>query len=477
MFKSENLTVELASELTALDADRLTQEDIQQVQKLVLDHVVVAMAGSVQPWGRMLTIWAERHGATGKARLIGSGRMAGAATAGLVNGTSGHGYELDDTHDASMSHPGVAVITAALAVGGELGSSGRDILSAVVAGYEAMTRIGMAANSLGVISHGQHPTCLFGPFGAAAAATMLMGLDSDGMARAWGLALSMASGANQFAFEPKGTMVKRMHGGIPAQNGIIAAQLSGIGVSGPMRALEGPMGFFNVFGKEPDPSRLQKGTNDPFEIHNISVKPYSCCRKFHSLNDALEAASAGFSIDTASIAKIKVRSPEMAITGHQMTRPDSVMAAQYSMPYIVGATMAYGPRRYDAFGDDYHCDPRILNFVDQVEVVHDSSFDPMVPEKMPHGVDLVLKNGSVRSATILDSLGTPEKPLSIGGVVDKARVLVAMMDPDIDLDRIISTVEDLPQLDNISALTDLLSVPSYGQNGGPTLDVAQASAE
>ena len=63
MFKSENLTVELASELTALDADRLTQEDIQQVQKLVLDHVVVAMAGSVQPWGRMLTTWAERHGA------------------------------------------------------------------------------------------------------------------------------------------------------------------------------------------------------------------------------------------------------------------------------------------------------------------------------------------------------------------------------------------------------------------------------
>ena len=143
----------------------------------------------------------------------------------------------------------------------------------------------------------------------------------------------MASGANQFAFEPKGTMVKRMHGGIPAQNGIIAAQLSGIGVSGPMRALEGPMGFFNVFGKEPDPSRLQKGTDDPFEIHNISVKPYSCCRKFHSLIDALEEASDGFSIDTGSIAKIKVRSPETAITGHQMTRPDSVMAAQYSMPY------------------------------------------------------------------------------------------------------------------------------------------------
>ena len=477
MSNSENLTVELASELTALETDRLAPEDIRQVRKLILDHVVVALAGSVQPWGRMLTTWAERHGAAGRAPLIGSGRMAGAATAGLVNGTSAHGYELDDTHDASMSHPGAAVITAALAVGSELGSPGRDIMSAVVAGYEAMARIGMAANALGVLTQGHHPTCLFGPFGAAAAATKLLGLDSDGMARAWGLALSMTSGVNQFAYEPKGTMVKRMHGGIPAQNGIVAAQLSGIGVAAPMHALEGPLGFFKVFGKEPDPSRLRKDADAPFEIHNISVKPYSCCRKFHSLIDALEEATNGFRIDANSIAKIMVHSPETAIAGHQMTRPDSVMAAQYSMPYIVGATMAYGPRRYDAFGDDHHGDKRILDIVDRVEVVHESSFDPMVPGKMPHGVDLELKDGTVRSATILDSLGTPEKPLLTDGVVDKARALVATIDPDIDLDQIISTVEELPHLDDISELTGLLSVPSYSQTGRPIQEGARASAE
>lgn len=462
MFKSENLSVELAAELTSLDYDRLSAHDTQQVRKLVLDHVVVAMAGSVQPWGRMLTTWAERHGAAGKAPLIGSGRMAGAATAGLVNGTSAHGYELDDTHDASMSHPGVAVITAALAVGSELGSSGRAVMAAVVAGYEAMTRIGMAANSLGVINQGHHPTCLFGPFGAAAAPSKLLGLDGDGVARAWGLALSMTGGVNQFSYEPTGTMVKRMHGGIPAQNGITAAQLSGIGVAGPMQALEGPRGFFKVFGRDPDPSRLQKNADEPFEIHNISIKPYSCCRKFHSLIDALGQASDDFGIDTDSIAKIKVRSPATAIEGHQMTRPNSVMAAQYSMPYIVGATMAYGPQRFQAFGDDHHHDQRILHIVDQVEVAHETSFDPMVPGKFPHGVDIELTNGSVRSATILDSRGTPEKPLSNAGVIDKATALVAMVDPDIDLQRIISTVEELPQLEDISTLTALLSVPSYG---------------
>ena len=472
----KNLTVELATELTALEMDGLSEDDILQLQKLVLDHVVVALAGSVQPWGRMLTTWAERHGAVGTAPLIGSGRMAGAATAGLVNGTSAHGYELDDTHDASMSHPGAAVITAALAVGSELGSSGRDVLSAIVAGYEAMGRIGMAANALGVLTHGHHPTCLFGPFGAAAAATKLMGLDSDGMARAWGLALSMTSGVNQFAYEPKGTMIKRMHGGIPAQNGIIAAQLSEIGVAGPMHALEGPLGFFKVFGKDPDPTLLKKGANAPYEIHSISVKPYSCCRKFHSLIDALEQATDGFKIDAGAIARFKVHSPRTAITGHQMTRPDSVMAAQYSMPFIVGATMAYGPRRFDAYSDDHHADRRILDIVDRVEVVHEAAFDPMVPRKMPHAVDLELTDGSVRSVTILDSLGTPERPLSQTGVVDKARALVDTVDRDIELDRIIATIEMLPRLDDIAELTALLTAPSYYRSGGSIQAESRAGA-
>ena len=145
----------------------------------------------MQPWGRTLTEWAGAHGADGKVLLIGSGKRAGANAAAMVNGTSAHGYELDDTHDKSMSHPGAVVITAALAAGTEMGSSGKDLLSAIVMGYEVMTRVGMAANSLGVISRGFHPTATFGVFGAAAAAGKMYGLDASGIAQAWGIALSM----------------------------------------------------------------------------------------------------------------------------------------------------------------------------------------------------------------------------------------------------------------------------------------------
>ncbi len=112
-------SLELAQDMTAIDTASLTPEDIAQLERLILDYTAVAMCGSVQPWGRKLRQWARDQNTSGKARLIGSGDLANAATAALANGTAAHGYELDDTHEASNSHPGAVVISAALAAAAE----------------------------------------------------------------------------------------------------------------------------------------------------------------------------------------------------------------------------------------------------------------------------------------------------------------------------------------------------------------------
>jgi 2-methylcitrate dehydratase PrpD len=458
----------LAEDLVALDPSDLGAEDIDQLKRLILDHAAVTLCGSVQPWGRKLTAWAHSHGGQGRAVLIGSGARASAATAGLVNGTSAHGYELDDTHEPSRSHPGAVVITAALAVGAERKSSGRDVLAAVVAGYEVMTRLGMAAGAMATTQTGFHATCLFGPFGAAAATARLMGLDAMQLAQAWGIALSMTGGSSQFAFEPKGTMVKRMHAGIPAQNGIMAAQLASLGVDAPVRAFEGEHGFFHLYGREPDPSRLMRSTGEPLQIHKMSFKPYSCCRKFHSLIDALETATDGFKLDLQAIERITVDSPTGSVEKHQMKRPDSVMAAQYSMPYIVGATLAYGARRFDAYGPDHHKDARILGIVDRVEARLDTSLDRYVPEAMPNRVTLRLRDGSERQETVIVSTGSPDRPLSLSGVAEKARALLAMTDPALDLDRILAGVDALPEAGDIGSFAALLTIPGYPAEGHGT---------
>jgi 2-methylcitrate dehydratase PrpD len=458
----------LAETLTNLTADQLTPEDIAQLQRLILDLAAVTLCGSVQPWGRKLTRWAEEYGDTGGAVLAGSGRAANAATAGLVNGTSAHGYELDDTHEPSRSHPGAVVITAALAVGAARKSSGRDVLAAVAAGYEAMTRLGMASGALEVTQVGFHATCLFGPFGAATAAGRLMGLTADQLAQAWGLALSMTGGSSQFAFEPKGTMVKRMHAGIPAQQGIIAAQLAGLGVTGPVQAFEGEHGFFHLYGQDPDPAVLLRGADEPLQIHAMSFKPYSCCRKFHSLIDGLQTATDDFKLDPDAIEKITVFSPRGSIEKHMMRRPDSVMAAQYSMPYIVGATLAHGPRRYDAYGEDHHGDAKILDIVDRIDAVYDADLDRHSARAMPNRVTLHLRDGTERTETVIESLGSPERPLAMEGVIAKAEALTAMIAGEVDLKRIIAGVEALPAADDVSGLAGSLVIRGYDAGTGDT---------
>lgn len=454
-------SIALAGELVDLSPDKLSADDIDQLQRLLLDYASVTLCGSLQPWGRAMTEWAKQHGASGKAVVAGSGIGAGASAAAMANGTSAHGYELDDTHDKSMSHPGAVVITAALTVGTEIGASGQEVLPAIVAGYEAMARVGMAATPVRVIDKGFHPTGTFGVFGAAAAAGKLLGLDRLGLAHAWGIALSMSSGACQFAYEPRGTMVKRMHAGIPAHNGVIAAQLAKLGIAAPVRALEGEHGFLNLIGEDADPSLLAKAPGEPFEIHNISLKPYSCCRKFHSLIDALDEATGGFTVDADAIDTITVHSPKTAIGSHLMRRPDSVMAAQYSMPYIVGATLAYGPRRYDAYGERHHSDARILSIVDKVQSVHDSALDPLVPAKMPNRVELTLRDGAVRRSSVMDSLGTPVRPMSTDAVLEKAQLLLGGLDPDFDFQRVVDSVSAVTGAADIGTLARLLVLPRY----------------
>ena len=369
------------------------------------------------------------------ARLIGSGDLTNAATAALANGTAAHGYELDDTHEGySSSHPGAVVISAALAVAAESGSSGRDILAAIAAGYEAMT-VGRAAVSQEVTERGFHATCLFGPFGAAAAAAKLMGLDAEGLARCPG-----PRTVHGQRFLPVRTRATGNDGQEDARRDPVDARRprSAAWKTGndgtPQNSLEGPLAFYHLYSENPklEASR-EEGFGAPLEIHNISFKPYSCCRKFHSMIDCLEIATAHSTHDPADITKVDVFSPANAIKKHAIRRPNSVMAAQYSMPYITAATLAYGPKKYSAFESGYHNDPTIISLIDKTEAHHDPKLDDYLPDRMANRVTVTFADGRQESAEVIEALGSPERPLSFDGVSEKTEPLIDMVDPSMDL--------------------------------------------
>ncbi|MGF7160387.1 2-methylcitrate dehydratase PrpD [Rhodoligotrophos appendicifer] len=445
----------LARELMELRFEALSEADVDQVKRLMLDYFGVAYGGVNLPWAVNLRKWADRFAGTGQAGLLGSPIRVAPHVAGLVNGATAHGYELDDTHDASTSHPGGVVITAAMAVAEDRGASGPAVMAAITAGYEAMARIGMAANAPEGMEFGHHPTAILGGFGAATAAAKLMGLDTSQLLTAWGHMLSLTGGSMQFSDEPAGTMVKRCHAGFGAQNGILAAELAEAGISAPQRAIDGKYGFLALYGKHPKPERLA-GSGGAWEIHKISLKPYSCCRLFHSLIDGLGEVTDNYTTDLGQIAKIHVRGPKAIPDQHMLRRPSSVMAAQYSLPFVVGATLAFGPRRYDAYREENLSAASILGLADLVEASADAEIEAHYPEHFGTGVDLTLKDGRTRSATVLDSIGTPARPMSRPDIKAKGQGLIAPVDRDFDMDRLEAGIWALGGADSVSALSGLV---------------------
>ncbi|HYG91765.1 MAG TPA: MmgE/PrpD family protein [Azospirillum sp.] len=443
MDATPSLTLGFAERVLAITPDRLSADDRAQLRRLLLDYAGVTAAGTSLPWSHKLAAWTKRFAGSGKALAFAGGARMAPSIAALVNGTAAHGYELDDTHDPSMSHPGAVIVTAALAVAEEVNAPGPAFLAAVAAGYEAMACIGEAAGAPHVIEFGHHPTALFGGFGAAASAVHLLGGRAEELARAWGHVLSSASGSMQFSDEPSGTMIKRLHAGYAAQVGVQAAELSMAGLTAPLRALDGKFGFFRLYGHHVDHGPVAARADGPLRIHGISLKPYSCCRLFHSLIDGLGEVTDGYTLSPSRIRAIRVRGPKVIVDQHMLRRPASPMAAQYALPYVVGATLLFGPHRYDAFGEANLGNADLLAIGDRVEAVQDTEIERHFPRHFGTGVDLTLDDGSTRSATVLDSIGTPARPMDADIIRTKMAGLARVTGRTIAMEEIAAAVSAL----------------------------------
>lgn len=450
-----NLSQQLAERILAIGPDRLNEDDVGEVARLLLDYAGCAYSGTQQPAARALRQWAAAYAGTGPCGLLAGGPRVPAPVAALVNGTAAHSYELDDTHDATLSHPGAVVISAALAVAAETGSSGAEVMAAIVAGYETIARIGAAANALNVIEFGFHPTALFGGFGAAAAAGVLRKLDADALLCAWGHALSLASGSTQFSDEAKGTDTKRTHAGYAAQQGVLAADFARHGVEAPRRPIDGKYGFLHLYGRDPRPERLGQ-EKERFAIHEISMKPYACCRQFHSAIDGLREATSDFGA-LEEVRGITIRGPRILRDQHMLMRPESPMAAQYSLPFVVGATLAFGPGRFDAYAPENLANENILRWADSLEVEYDEELQACFPEHFGTEVEVSFADGRRETRRVLDSRGTPALPLSWEQIVEKAEGLTAGMEPALDMAGLQETVRGLFEAPNTQELDRVLT--------------------
>lgn len=467
-----DLSAEFADGLLLLTAQTLTPGDHEQACRLLTDFAICAYSGSQQRTALAAADWATAYAGTGRSILIGRGERTVAPVAALVNGTATHSYELDDTHDLTLSHPASVVVPAALAAAAERGSTGAEFIAAVIAGYQAMARIGTAANAANVIEDGHHPTALFGGFGAAAAAAKLKHFSSRQLRCAWGHALSMAGGSMQFSDETEGAEIKRIHAGLAAYQGVLATELAQVGIQAPQRALDGKYGFLKLFGRDAQPALLLE-PRDRLAIHDISFKPYACCRQFHAVIDGLQDATHDFA-DTSAIVAIIIRGPRVLADQHMLRRPASAMAAQYSLPFTVGATLEFGPMAYDAFATENLANEGALRWADMVQAEFDAELQRQYPAHFGAEVELRFSDGEIRRRRVLDSRGTPARPFTWNHVADKAGALCGRIRPALDFERLRDVVTALPQSPDVGAFEALLGAEIARSHDLPRLGAGAA---
>ena len=356
------------------------------------------------------------------ASVIGAGFESSAAWAALANGLSAHALEMDDVTRDSSLHPGVTVIPAALAVAEVRHSPPGDFLAAVVAGYEVTMRVGAALNPASTYARGFHPTGVAGAFGAAVAAGKVLGLSSDALVRAIGIAGTMASGSLEYLSD--GSWTKRLNAGWAAHVGVVAAQLAARGFTGPATSLDGRLGALHAYSDAADAQRLTAGLGDDFEIMRVGVKPYPCCRYNHGLIDCALALRRKHGLQPADVAAMRLTVLDggwllVADPIEQKRNPIGTVDAQFSAPYAAAVALTRGRVRLADYAERSIADPEIRSLMTRTDCYRDTSFDARYPRDWPAAVEIDTTDGRVLREQIDYALGEPENPVSREALIAK----------------------------------------------------------
>ncbi len=344
--------------------------------------------------------------APGPCTVVGAGWKVAPAVAALANGMLGHSLDFDDTHADSSLHPSAPVVPAALAVGEQVGASGREILTAIVAGYEVCCRLGNALDPTAHYARGFHPTATAGTFGAAAATAKLHGLDAEGIARAFGVSGSQAAGSLQFL--ANGGWNKRWQVGQAAMNGVMAGALASNGFHAAAAPIEGEHGFLKGYTDGADFDKAVHGLGTVWETEHVAIKPYPACRYTHAALDGLKALREEEGLTTAAFKRVGIGLHRNGITLTADPLPAkrrvrSVVEGQFSMPFTAAVMIDQG-----SFGwDDYKRlgDERLDAICERIDVFRDESLEGLAH---PFGATLTVETGAgAFERRIADPSGEP----------------------------------------------------------------------
>ena len=325
----------LASFAAELDPATLPVEVRQKLGWLFLDYLRVSSIGARLPWSDWARGYVGLIGQAGSSHVLFSAERLNPQHATFLNVTFGSSFDADDTHVGAMLHPGVAVWSAALAVGEHVGAAGPELVAAVAAGYETIIRIGLAMQP-GHFRRGFQSTGTCVGFGTAVAAGRLLFPGEDAEERilaALGLAGGLSSGLAQFYYS--GSSGKRIQAAHAAQSGVAAALLTQRGFGGPPDILEGAGGFARAYGDGWNPSLIESGLGRRFHLLDVLTKSHAAAARVAAGIDGMLALRRRNGFGGDDIAGLRLGIPRIIQGRLTNPHPVDLQAAQMSLPFSV----------------------------------------------------------------------------------------------------------------------------------------------
>jgi 2-methylcitrate dehydratase PrpD len=456
---TQSPTATLAGYARALALGDAPAPVVRKLKELVVDHLGCALGGSLTPLARAARAVACAGSETA-ATVVGTRERAAPGPAAFANAMAANALDYDDT--GATGHPGSTVIATALALGEARARSGADFLVAVLAGYEVVARI-MAA----VVPSWERRTRIYGSgtlqtFGAAAAAGRLLALDAEATLTAFGLAGAFAPLPHEGKFGWDEAQLSWVKDNVawPAEGGVRAALLAAEGFPATRTILDGERGLALMTGSDRrDEAHLTRGLGQTWEVLDVSLKPYPCCRWIHSTLDAVRELRQAHGIRPDEVRRITVASIEAFPAWFAIRRPATLVDAEFSVPHAVAMTLLDRPRPtwWEAGS---RTDPAALALMDRVELATDPAAQAAYAAsrhsaRIPATVVVETARGTFER-TRRHARGGPDEPLAWDEIEAKYRELAEPVLGAARAAHVLELVERLETLDTVARLAAAL---------------------
>jgi len=431
----------------------------------ILDFIGVAMAGSQDPSGRIISELVKEDMSAPEATIIGWRYKASCSLAALANGSAGHALDYDDCldfPDVGLAHPTTGIFPAALAVGEKLHISGRNLITAYCLGIEAYAKTGLLTKENYVGKRGWEWTGVLGVIGATASVSKVLKLDENQTVMAFGIAASLASGL----IRNFGAMAGHLHAGNAARNGVEAGLLAKKGYTGRYGIIEIPGGFYNAYTGTTEPVREQaimdniKALGNPWNIikPGLMFKAYPCAHISHFGVDAGLQLRQKYTIDWQQITEIEFRVPSFMGGIGFVPEPKTGVEGRFSLAYCLSRALINGKLRINDFTDDSVKDPDTLKLMRKIKFIAQKQ-DRLNGVFGYQEIILKMNDGNIYSCKVEHPKGEPQNPQTPEELETKYRDCAETAHYNLKTSsRIKDLILNLEKVDDVSRVTTLIGV-------------------